>query len=305
MSKSLKVRLAIGSVALVLGLILGALLADAGPSIFRSSLKYVLSGGLTVSDGAVDFSAADSITLGSVALTSGAPDFSGDITLQNDEFIDNGTNGAIVFGRNDAGVVTLSCADDDATAGCTYDAGGASPIVIGSADVTALTVTTDSTGNAEVVLPSASIGGAELMGATMRVTYCGQNAENGEIFFGPQVLTGVEPALADATCDGFDNATEATADVVLSAGLTLIPKYMRCITNGTLGASETLSFQLRDDTDNVSGVTCSLAEAETTCEVLVPTAAAVAAGSATAVEANEASNNADDDSKCIVLYQVQ
>lgn len=159
--------------------------------------------------------------------------------------------------------------------------------------------------NASVVLPSGSISGAEAAMGYLRVAYCGQLAENGEIFLGSVVLTAVEPTLADTTCDGLDSATEATADVVLSAGLTLYPKYMRCILNGTLGAAETLTAQLRDDTANVTGVTCSMAVGETTCEVLTPTAAAIAAGSTTAVEANEASDNTDDDLKCIVLYAVQ
>lgn len=169
------------------------------------------------------------------------------------------------------------------------------------------TVITGSTtaGNASLVLPGSSVGAAELAAGYLRVAYCGQLVENGEVFLGAPALTTVEPVLADATCDGLDSATEATADVVLSATLALYPRYMRCVLNGTLGADETLTAQLRDDTANVTGVTCSMAEAQTTCEVATPTAAAIAAGSATAVEANEASDNSDDDLKCIVIYAIQ
>lgn len=53
------------------------------------------------------------------------------------------------------------------TGACTYDAGGANAITIGSADVTALTVTTDSTGTAEVVLPAGSIDSTEILDATV------------------------------------------------------------------------------------------------------------------------------------------
>lgn len=158
---------------------------------------------------------------------------------------------------------------------------------------------------ASLVIPTGALGAAEIGGTVLRVAYCGQLAENGEIFLGSPALTAVEPALADATCDGLDSATESTADVVLSASLALSPRYMRCTTNGTLGASETIIAQLRDDTANVTGVTCTIIEAETACEVVVPTVAAIAAGSAIAVEANEASNNADDDLKCVVLFNVQ
>lgn len=157
----------------------------------------------------------------------------------------------------------------------------------------------------DITQSSGGITAAELAGATLRVAYCGQNDENSTVYFGPPVLTAAEPTLADATCDGLDSGTETTADVVLSAGLALYPKYMRCITNGTLGASETLTFQLRDDAASATGVTCALAAGETTCEVKVPTAAAVAAASATAVRAVQVSDNTDDDSKCVVLYQVQ
>ena len=150
-----------------------------------------------------------------------------------------------------------------------------------------------------------STAGSQLGGGTLRVSYCGELAENGTTYLGPAELTTVEPALAGTACDALDNTTEATADVVLSAAQTLYPRYMRCITDGTLGAGETLAFQLRDDAASVTGVTCSLAVGETICEVYTPTAGAIAAGSATAVRATQASNNTDDNGKCIVLYAVE
>lgn len=148
-------------------------------------------------------------------------------------------------------------------------------------------------------------GGSQIGGGSLRVAYCGELAENGTTYMGPAELTTVEPALAGTACDALDNTTEATADVVLTAGRTLYPRYMRCITDGTLGAGETLAFQLRDDTTNVTGVTCSLVEAGTICEVYTPEAPGMAAGSASAVRAIEASNNADDNGKCVVVFQVE
>lgn len=229
----------------------------------------------------------------------------GTLAFPNSESISNATNGALIFGRNDSGTVTLTAADDDSTAALTVLPGGAAAMVLGGASMTSLTVTSDSTGNAEVVLPNASIGSAELGGGSLRIAYCGQNDENNVIYQGPSPLTAVEPALADATCDTFDNATEGTADTVLSAGLVLTPKYMRCTTAATLGSGETITAQLRDDTADVTGVTCQITEALTECEVLVPTASSIAAGSATAMKVTQVSNNADDDLKCVVLYQVQ
>jgi hypothetical protein len=235
-------------------------------------------------------------------------DLNGNAVLQagtEGETIVNTVDGTFDLTRDEAGTVTVTASDDDATAALTILPGGAAALTLGGASTTAVTVTTDSTGNAEVVVPTGSIGATEISASVLRVAYCGQLAENGEIFLGAPALTAPEPALADTTCDALDNATEGTADVVLSAGLTLVPRYMRCTLNGTLGASETLTAQLRDDTADVTGVTCSMAEAQTECEVLVPTASAIAAGSATAVEANEASNNADDDLKCVVFYNIQ
>ena len=229
----------------------------------------------------------------------------GSVALPNLESISNGTNGAITLGRNDSGIVSLTAADDDATAALTVLPGGAAALTLGGASMTAMTVTSDGTGNAEVVLPNAAIGSAELGGVGLRVNYCGQNDENNVIYHGPQAITEIEVALASATCDGFDNATEGTADVVLSAGLAMTPKYMRCTTAATLAAGESIIAQLRDDTADVTGVTCTIGEAATECEVLVPTASAMAAGSATAMKVTQSSNNADDDLKCIVLFQVQ
>lgn len=47
--------------------------------------------------------------------------------------------------------------------GNSFDAVGAAALTIGSADVTAITITTDGTGNGEVVLPTGSIGSAEIL----------------------------------------------------------------------------------------------------------------------------------------------
>ena len=259
----------------------------------------------------IDTTGAGTIVFGSADVTQmvhttdgGSLVFDGDILFPNSEKISNSADGMIRFERNNAGTVTLSAADDDATAALSVIPGGAAGLTLGGANTTALTVTTNAGGNSAVVLPNGVVGGAEMAAASLRVAYCGENAENGITYFGANGITVLEDALGSAGCDALDNGTEATADVVLSAGLTMHPKYMRCITDGTLGSGETIVAQLRDDTADVTGVTCTIAEAQTTCEVLVPTAAAVAAGSATAVKVTQTSNNADDNAKCVLLYSV-
>lgn len=92
----------------------------------------------------IDMSAADFATAGA------------DIRFESGETLSNEADATFEFARNDAGIVTLIAADDDAVAGITLDAGGASPIVVGSADVTAITLTT--AGN-EAILSAAPAAG--------------------------------------------------------------------------------------------------------------------------------------------------
>lgn len=83
--------------------------------------------------------------------------------FENNEFISNSTNGTLTFGRNDAGTVTLTAADNDSTAALTILPGGAAGLTLGGASMTGLTVLTDGTGNGEVVLPDGSISSAEIL----------------------------------------------------------------------------------------------------------------------------------------------
>lgn len=57
--------------------------------------------------------------------------------------------------------VTFRGADAAGAANTAYDTTGAGAITIGSADVTAATITTDGSGDAELVLPASSVGFAE------------------------------------------------------------------------------------------------------------------------------------------------
>jgi hypothetical protein len=137
--------------------------------------------------------------------------------------------------------------------------------------------------------------------AALRVPHCGQNNENGTIYLSPTAITDVEPALADATCDGLDGATEATQDLVV-LGYPLRPIYMRCILNGTLAAGESVVWQLRGGEADVPGFTCGIGAGQTTCHVLSRGRIKVEGSVPTAIRAVQVSNNADDDSKCVLIY---
>lgn len=78
-------------------------------------------------------SASDTVT---VAATSG-------LTLANSESLNAGTDATFDFTRNDAGTVTLTASDSDATAAMTLLPGGAAALTLGGASTTAITLTTD------------------------------------------------------------------------------------------------------------------------------------------------------------------
>lgn len=221
----------------------------------------------------------------------------------NGETITNGTDGQFTLTRDESGTVTVTAADDDSTAALTIKPGGAAAFVLGGTSTTAITLTTDSTGNAEVVLPTGSVGSTEVGMGFVQVVFCGQNDENGTIYFAPTPLTSARPALADATCDGNDNATETTADAPVVVSYTLTPKFMTCITNATLGTGESMVLTL-DAATVATAMTCTIGEAATTCEFASATASQIAANTALALKAVETSNNSDDDTFCVVTFAV-
>ncbi|MDP3685509.1 MAG: hypothetical protein Q8R32_01625, partial [bacterium] len=127
-----------------------------------------------------------------------------DIELQNAETIDNNTDGTINLTATTLQLTGTTFTGNGAT---TYDAGGAAAIVVGSADVTALTVTTDSTGDAEVVLPAGSISGAEILDATILTGDIGTDTIlAGNIAAGAVATSEILDGTIDA--DDLDQATE-------------------------------------------------------------------------------------------------
>lgn len=252
----------------------------------------------------IDPGGATTLTLGGttdtviVAATSG-------FTLENSESINAGTDATFDFTRNDAGVVTITCSDDDASAGCVYDAGGASPIVVGSADVTAITLTTDDTGTAEAVLPVNSVGPTEFGVHTEELIICGENAENSTVYFGPATGPfggdGSDISRGSAGCDALDNATESTADAAVST-LAMKVHGFRCTSDATMGSGETQVFTLRTaegnaiTTDGASTtLTCTIGEGATECRTNDSTTTNIAAGATVAMKVVAVDNNADGD----------
>lgn len=197
----------------------------------------------------------------------------------NDDSISNNTDATWAFGRNDAGIVTLTCADDDATAACTYDAGGASPIVVGSADVTAITLTTDSTGTGEVILPADSIASDEIADTT-----CDDI-----------IALALDPSEAGATDDYVSliqigivsgvsefGTTEANVDQYVTPPVSLVAHSLRASVDVAPGVgNDDWRITLRDDGASTA-LTCDISEAGTSCTD-VANAPTIAASSALTV----------------------
>lgn len=94
----------------------------------------------------------------------------GDINGANSDSIDvaEAADATFTFIRNTSGTVTLIGADDTGPADTVYDTTGAGAITIGSADVTAITLSTDGTGDGtDVVLPTGAVSSSEILNSTI------------------------------------------------------------------------------------------------------------------------------------------
>jgi hypothetical protein len=151
-----------------------------------------------------DTSTTGTITIGSADVTNVTVNSDVGLTFANNsDSINNLADATFDFTRNTAGAVTLTCSDDDATCAMVYDAGGAAAITVGSADVTAVTITTDSTGDAELVLPAESVSSAEILNVVRSV---------------PLPLNSFWPCNADGTLES-DDAADAFPDFGRGSGL--------------------------------------------------------------------------------------
>lgn len=228
----------------------------------------------------------------------------GTVTGDNGESIDIGsaTDNAFTFVRDSAGTVTLTAADDNATAALTILPGGAAPMALGGASTTTLTVTTDGTGTGEVVLPAASIGTPELAAPGRgHFTICGDGTtiNNNTIYYGPsQVPVAGAGRVCDITQAG--NATEATADAPVYEAFAFDVVGMDCVTANP-GASG-VSFTLRNNAAaTVPSVTCSVANTKTNCFANIQTTTTIASGNPVSIAAASAGDQAATPFACTVF----
>lgn len=212
------------------------------------------------------------------------------------------TAGTWTFTKDAAGAVVLTAADDDTTAALTVRPGGAAAMTVGGVSMTALTVTTDSTGTAEVALPAGSIDSTEILNSTIlpadqaypgrgRFTVCGDatTVNNGTVYYGPSMVlvSSATVGLArkcDTTAAG--NATEGNADELAFTAKAFQILSMDCLHPD---ANAALTFTARSAAAATTpSVTCSDADNDLGCTANIQTTNAIASGATFAVAVSSA-----------------
>ncbi len=109
---------------------------------------------------------------------------------------------------------------------------------------------------------------------------------------------GTDYSLASTACSALDSTTEATADLAVST-LALRVYGMRCKSNSTQAASESLTMTLRSAAaDTAPVVSCVIGEAATECRSNVATT--IAAGATMAVKVVPVGNNSAGAVQCVL-----
>lgn len=194
--------------------------------------------------------------------------------------------------------------------------GGARTVIGGSLDVVSGGDLDIETGAAlkfagtQVTASAAQVNAIDGGAVIDTVILCGQADENGTIYLGPATAAfggdGSDASIGSTACDALDNATEATADAPILTDTAFKILGGICKTDGTLGASETLTFTFRSAAaDTVPQQTCSLSEGESDCSITTATTTDIAAGATIAAKAVQASDNSDDNLWCraTIAYQ--
>lgn len=247
------------------------------------------AGGVIEGEGALNIAGASTLT--GAATLSSTLTLAGVLTL-------NGGQGALTCGDGDCSLVLT---DNDATAFTIGSTGLLNLLTLDTGDSTETVIVTGTTTvDAFHVDTGTSVfdEGADFatLAASLDVIrFCG-NGPNATttVYVGPVVEAdfGTNMTYGEAGCDAKDNTTEATADAPWHPAFAFQPVAMVCVTG--CGTDDTMTLQLRDDTANVTGMTCNitLTGSAAQCQVRDSTPATVAANSAVAISVV---NDTDDD----------
>jgi hypothetical protein len=162
---------------------------------------------------------------------------------------------------------------------------------------------TTGTGDAAVVLPGSSIGPSELTGLSQQLILCGDDAGTTTTnYLGPALNssydgTHTSSVIGGTYCKSLDSTTEATADAPVST-LAVKALGLRCVSDATQAAGESLTFTLRSAAaDTAPVVSCVIGVAATECRSNV--AASIAAGATMAVKVVPSGNNSAANAWCV------
>ncbi len=316
---------------------------DVGTSLFDELITVGAgAGALTFTNGAASFVLADADTTALTIGAAGALDIfvvnTSDtvpkvtlkgITTQDAFHVDVGTSlfdellnigaaaGAFTFTSGDASILLV---DADTTALAIGAAGATDILVINTSDtVPKVTITGITTQDAFTVPVGTSLFTEGVDAAIVATTlqhfrFCG-NGPNGSTpsYMGPVLLDDTEADLAygGAGCDSLDHATEGNVDDALHAGFAYQVVGMACVglCPGASAANDAIVFQLRDDTADVTGMTCTTSVLTgdglpQQCTLRDPTPVTVAAASLMAVKmtmTDDACTDAGDDFECVIF----
>lgn len=247
------------------------------------------------------------------------------IVFHDIQATDGDDNASIVVACTDAGSgtedcdVTLSQQEAGASKVILFaDADGG--ITVGSGNNNSFTVTTDGTGDGEVVLPAGSIGSAEIstdltgsnitdgsiatadlavgavtntrLGATAldSIILCGDSFNTTTGYIGPSAAaylgSGADTTINSTVCQALDSTTEATADAPISAAFPAFKVHGFWCVLSSDPASDVVITARSAAAGLTPAVTCTIAGtgSATSCRALTSTTTDVAAGATIALQ---------------------
>lgn len=216
----------------------------------------------------------------------------------------------VVDGAGDLGV------EDDAEVDGNIDVGGTATVA-GASTLTGAVTASSTLGVTGVATFSAGVDAPILAAHLSEIHFCG-NGPNGATatYISPSLPADMDTdnTFGGTACDAEDNTTEATADEVFHAAYAIDIVAMTCVgvCTGATAANDAVVYQLRDDTADATGVTCTASAfggdaTPSQCQVTLTSPVTVAAGSAIAVEITATDDNcsdAGDDFECRVYYTI-
>lgn len=244
-----------------------------------------------------------SVTNAGALSTSGA----GGVTLANGESLNTDSDGVFDFTRNTSGTVSITASDDNAVAALSVLPGGAAALSLGGASTTAVTVTTDSTGDSELVLPADSVGFSELtLSGRGTLLFCGEatTVNNNTVYYGPMTFSAFAANIGYVCdVDAVGSTTETAVDHATFPDDPVVFLGMSCFEESDDVAAD-LTFTLRDDAANLSPtIACTIENGETNCVAPGTTGHTIAAGSLLDIAVSSTGSIVDNSGfRCEVSY---